>query len=335
MDFFSKLKNIILPKPYMGRESAKRNKVSLVIDEIVYAFEESIEQMSTERTLMFHTAYVVYVPHRNYRDLHLAFGVATQEVVERFNDILVEKLKKNKDLRLKPICDSCCFEIIPLKEAGEDIPDADDPDSKVTYEDIEENFVAVRSSLAPNNLYDFSTIDEDDELKTNCSRPGSLFQKVQKLKYKAIIGLTPDGRGYSYRINDDGFIEQVSSNSSTDVSSGSDVIATLKSCDGVYFLDNHNKKFAEFDISLTDMFFGGRSASPMYQGKPMVALDSETIQSPHFEIRRDTDGGFYIRPIGDVEVNQIPATRNKWTRLSDKNTTIKLNGSIEFVFNKK
>lgn len=333
MNFISKLKNIILPHPYMGKESSKRNKVSLVIDEIVYAFEESIEQMSTARTLMFHTAYVVYVPHSNYRDLHLAFGVATQEVVERFNEILDKKIKKNKGLRMKPICDSCCFEIIPLKESGEDIPDADDPDSKVTYEDLEENFVAVRSSLAPNTLYDFSTIDEDDELKTNCSRPGSLFQKVQKLKYKAIIGLTPDGRGYSYRIKDDGFIEQFSSNSSTNVSSG--VIATLKSCDGVSFLDHHKNKFAEFDITLTDMFFGGRLASPIYQGKPMVALDSETIQSPHFEIRRDSDGVFYIRPIGDVKVNQIPATRNKWTRLSDKNTTIKLNGSIEFVFNKK
>lgn len=114
-----------------------------------------------------------------------------------------------------------------------------------------------------------------------------------------------------------------------------EILATLKSCDGVAFLDAMKNKYAIFDIRLTDMFFGGRSASPMYQGKPMVALDSEIIQSPHFEIRRDTDGGFYIRPIGDVEVNQIPATRNKWTRLSDKNTTIKLNGNIEFVFNKK
>ncbi|MDE6246277.1 MAG: hypothetical protein K2M41_00335 [Muribaculaceae bacterium] len=331
MDLVTKLKNIILPKQYMGRLSSKRNKVSLVIDEIVCAFEESIEQMSTERTLMFHTAYVVYVPHSNFRDLHLAFGVATQEAVERFNEILVERLKKNRNLRMKPICDSWSFDIISLKEEGSDIPDEDNPDSRVTYEDLEENFVAVRSSFVPTELYNFTALDEDAEVKTNRSKPNSKYENMQRLSIRAIAGLKPSGTGYSYPISIEGVpVAPVNSALNND-----EALATLKSCDGISFLDAHKNKYSIFDIRLTDMFFGGRSASPMYQGKPMVALDSETIQSPHFEIRRDTDGGFYIRPIGDVEVNQIPATRNKWTRLSDKNTTIKLNGSIEFVFNKK
>ena len=107
MDFFSKLKNVILPKPHTESESSKRNRVSLVIDELVYAFEESIERRSTERTLMYDTAYAVYVPHCNFRDLHLAFGVITQEAIERFNEILVERLKKNKNLRLRSICNNC------------------------------------------------------------------------------------------------------------------------------------------------------------------------------------------------------------------------------------
>lgn len=331
MNYIDKLKNIILPKQVQYSASVKKNKVSLVIDEIVYAFEESIEQMSTERTLMFHTAYVVYVPHCNFRDLHLAFGVATQEAVERFNEILVEKLKKNKNLRMKPICDSWSFDIISLKEKCSDMPDEDNPDSKVTYEDLEENFVAVRSSFVPTELYNFTALDENAEVKANRSKPNSNFEKIQRLSIGAIIGLKPSGTGYSYPIN----IEGVPVAPVNTTLNNNEVLATLKSCDGISFLDAHKNKYSIFDIRLTDMFFGGSSASPMYQGKPMVALDSETIQSPHFEIRKDTDGSFYIRPIGDVEVNQIPATRNKWTRLSDKNTTIKINGNIEFVFNKK
>ncbi|MDE5634787.1 MAG: hypothetical protein K2I52_00595, partial [Muribaculaceae bacterium] len=89
------------------------------------------------------------------------------------------------------------------------------------------------------------------------------------------------------------------------------------------------------DVRLQSFFIGGASASTMYQGKPMVRLDSESVLSPHCEIRQDEDGAFYIRPIGPVEQGLIPMKKNEWCRLSDKNASIKINGNIELIFNKK
>lgn len=332
MSFLDRMKDIILPKPSIGIKTPRKNKVSLIIDEIVYAFEESIELMSTSRTLMFHTAFVAYVPQSYYKDLHLAFGVATQEIVEIFNEKLNERLKKNKSLKFMPIYDFWSFDIIPLKEEGVDIPDEDNPESKVTYEELEERFVAVRSSLVPNELYNFSTTADDDEVKTNQSQPNSKCNRIQKLSIGAIRGLKPSGNGYSYPINLNGGEITASNTPATN----DKVLAILKSAeDNVNFIDIQGNKYQSLDIKLSGFFVGGASASTMYQGKPMVRLDSESIQSPHFEIKQNSNGAFLIRPIGHVELSQIPIPKNEWSRLSDRNASIKINGNIELIFNKK
>lgn len=332
MNFLDKLKNIILPKPVLNNTTGKKNKVSLVIDELVYAFEESVERMMTPRSLMFHTAYVVYVPKSYYNEIYLAFGIITQEVTEIFHEKLNDMLKRNKSLRFTPLFDSWSFDIISLGEDACDTPDEENPDSTVTYEELEEKFVAVRSCPVPNDRYNFTSLSDDTEVKTNQSQPNSKFNRIQRLSIGAIRGLKPSGSGYSYPINLNG--GDVTSNN---MPTNSDkVLAVLKSAeDGINFLDNQGAKYKSIDIKLTSFFIGGASASTMYQGKPMVRIDSESVQSPHCEIKQDEDSAFYIRPIGPVEQGQIPMKRNEWSRLSDKNTSIKINGNIELIFNKK
>lgn len=332
MRIIDKLKNMILPKPVLNSATGKKNKVSLVIDELVYAFEESVERMMTPRSLMFHTAYVVYVPKSYYNEIHLAFGVITQEVTDIFHEKLNEMLKRNKSLRFTPLFDSWSFDIISLGEEASDTPDEENPDSTVTYEDLEEKFVAVRSCPVPDDRYNFTSLSDDDEVKTNQSQPNSKFNRIQRLSIGAIRGLKPSGSGYSYPINLNG--GDVTSNNSP--VNNDKVLAVLKSAeDGINFLDNQGAKYKSIDIKLTGFFIGGASASTMYQGKPMVRIDSESVQSPHCEIRQDEDGAFYIRPIGPVEQGQIPMKKNEWFRLSDRNASIKINGNIELIFNKK
>lgn len=330
MIFLDKLKNIILPKPVLNSTTGKKNKVSLIIDELVYKFDESVERMSSQRSLMFHTAYVVYVPKIYYNEIHLAFGVITQEITEILHEKLNDLLKKNKSLKITPLFDSWSFDIISLGEDTSDIPDEENPDSKVTYEELEEKFVAVRSFPVPNEMYDFNSLSDDDEVKTNQSQPNSKYNRIQRLSIGAIRGLKPSGSGYSYPINLNGgdvTLTQVNNDK---------VLAVIKSAeDRIQFLDNQGAKYKSLDVRLKCFFIGGASASTMYQGKPMVRLDSEAVQCPHCEISQDGDGAFYIRPIGPVEQGQIPMKKNEWSRLSDRNASIKINGNIELIFNKK
>lgn len=330
MNFLDKLKNIILPKPVINSTTGKKNKVSLIIDELVYAFDESVEQLSSQRSLMFHTAYVVYVPKKYYNEIHLAFGIITQEVTDIFHERLNDLLKKNKSIKFKPLCDSWSFDIISLGENTSDTPDEENPDSKVTYEELEDKFVAVRSFPVPNEMYNFSSLSDDDEVKTNQSQPNSEYDRIQRLSIGAIRGLKPSGSGYSYPINLNG--GDVTFPEAND----DKVLAVIKSVeDGIQFLDHQGAKYKSIDVRLSCFFIGGASASTMYQGKPMVRLDSEAVQCPHCEIRQDSDGAFYIRPIGPVEQGLIPMKKNEWARLSDKNASIKLNGNIELIFNRK
>lgn len=330
MSLLENIKNMILPQlGSMG--GSKRNKSSLIIDELVYAFEESVERMSTPRSLMFHTAYVVYVPKNYYNELHLAFGVITKEVTDIYQEKLKEKLKRNKNLKFSPLFDSWSFDIIALAEEGRDTPDNDNPDSTVTYEELEEKFVAVRSCAVPNDIYNFTTLTDDDEIRTNKSQPNSKYGRIQRLSIGAIRGLKANGTGYMYPINLNGIDVSPDNNPVT-----SKVLAVLKSAEeNVSFIDSQGKTYKSVDIELTDLFVGGSSASAMYQGVPMIRLNSETVLSPHFEIKQNADGAFYIRPLGDVEQGQIPLRKNEWARLSNKNASIIINGNIELIFNKK
>lgn len=332
MSFIDKLKNIILPKGQELFEASKKSKTSLVVDELVFAFEESVKRLMTEESLMFHTAYVVYVPRKYYNELHLTFGVLSREATRKFHKRLNEILKKNQSLTFTPLFDSWSFDMIALREDSEDIPDEENPEeSKVTYDELEENFVAVRSSAVPSEIFDFTALPDDQEVKTNQSQPNSKFNRLQRLSIGAIRGLKPSGSGYSYPINLNG--NEVSEGTE----GGSDkVLATLKCADdNINFLDNQGNTYKVLDIRLKSFFIGGSSASPMYQGKPMIRIDSQVVMSPHFEIKQNMDGSFYIRPIGPVEQGQLPMPKDEWTRLSDRNASIKVNGNIELIFNKK
>lgn len=330
MDLFEIIKNMILPK-LVTTGSSKKNKFSLIIDELVYAFEESVERMRTPGSLMFHSAYVVYVPKNYYNEVHLAFGVITKEVTDIFHEKLKEKLKRNKNLKFSPLYDSWSFDIIALAEEGVDTPDADNPESTVAYEELEEKFVAVRSCVAPKDIYQFTSLGDDEEIRTNKSQPNSKYGRIQKLSIGVIRGLKASGTGYTYPINLNG-IDFTSDNMPVT----SKILAVLKSADNhVSFIDNQGKTYKSIDVKYTNFFIGGSSASAMYQGVPMFRLDSETILSPHFEIKQNTDGAFYIRPLGDVEQGQIPLKKNEWSRLSNKNASIILNSNIELIFNRK
>lgn len=332
MGILSRLKGIILPRDPYPDDRIQKSKTSLIVNELVYAFEESIKRLSTDESLMFHTSYVVYIPRKYYNELHLTFGILTREAVKKFHKRVNELLRKNSSLSFTPLYDYWSFDILALSEGGEDYPDEDNPEeSKVTYQDLEEYFVAVRSCAVPKELYDFSSLPDDQEVRTNRSRPNSKFNRLQRLSIGAIRGLKPSGSGYLYPINLNG-------NEITDsIDGASDKVLASIYCvdDYVNFIDNQGNLYKTLDIRVPGFFVGGATGSPMYQGKPMIKIDSQSVRSPHFEVKQNYDGSFYIRPLGPVEQGQKMMPKDEWSRLSDRNASIKINGSIELIFNKR
>lgn len=310
------------------RKGAKKNKNSLLINEIEYTFRESIEERSTERHLLFDCAYVAYVPQKYYRDIHLSFGVITQELVERFHEILTDKLKKDKDLKFKPVYGFWSFDIIPLNIGSSDTPDNDNPDSIVSYEDLEENFVAVRSSLIPSDLYDFTATDAKSEVRTNRSQPNSKRDQLSVLNIGAIQGLKPNGRGFQYPID-------LEIGGETPSASKLGTKCSIEIADGdVYF--SYGKEVGKhriIEMSVPSFYIGGATASSKYQGNPMVSLSSEAVLSPHVQIRLDADGKYKIKGFAPIRVNGADKPANEWVTLSDKNSYFFIN-DIELHFNR-
>lgn len=302
-----------------------------MIDEVILKFEESISKRSWSGRLMFDTAYAIYVPQAYYKNLNLVFGIATQDIVEKFHEILNRRLKDDSKLKYSPIFDRWTFDLIPLSEGSMDMRDEDNPASKITFDDLEEQTVAVWSELVPQSLYTFSHVSDDVELETNRSKPHSKNEKVKKLCIGAIKGLQPNG-SYTYPIQ---IRETTGSNVMCQGNpTGSKV--SLKSADGEFdFINSDGKKYQAIEISYTDFFVGGASASSSYQGSPMLSISKEDILSPHIEIKQSSEGWFTLKAFGSTKVNGIPVTKNQWTRISDRNTSILLNDDVEIVFNKK
>lgn len=331
MSLLENFMNMILPR--LGSiGGSKKNKSSLIIDELIYAFEESVKRSSTERSLMFHAAYVVYVPKNCYDEILFAFGVITKEAAGIFQEKLNQILKRNKNLNFSPIYNFWDFDIIALDKGGMDTPF--NPDSVVTYEELEEKFIAVRSFPIPKDIdkcNSMSLTEDDDEIRTNKSQPNSKYERCQKLGDSVKLGLKENGSGYRYLINLNGSDLTTDNNTVT-----SKVLAVLRiEDDNVSFVGNLSETYKRINIKHTRIFIGGSSASTMYQGTPMYRLNSEAVLSPHFEIKKDADDVFYIRPFGDVTQGQIHLTKNEWARLSNKNASIIIDGNIELIFNKK
>lgn len=328
------IKNIFsgLFKPTLeSSHEGKLNKAALMIDEVILKFEESIAKRSWPGRLMFDTAYAIYAPRAYFKNLNLVFGIATQDIVEKFHEILNRRLKNDNKLKYSPIFDRWTFDLIPLSEGSVDMRDEDNPDSRITFEDLEEQTVAVWSELVPQSLYTFAQVSDDDELETNRSKPHSKNESVKKLCIGAIKGLQPNG-SYSYPIQ----IRESSSNNLLNDGNTSGSRISLKSVDGEFdFIHSDGKKYQAIEISYSDFFIGGASASYSYQGSPMLCISKEDILSPHIEIKRTSEGWYMLKAFGPTKVNGIPVAKNEWVRISDRNSSILLNDEIEIAFNKK
>lgn len=322
MGFLDKVKNAILPLTgdLSGTPAKKRsqgnNQGNLVVEELTYAFEESLQTIGN--TILFDTAYVAYVPKEYYNKLHLTFGIIAQETRDIFEKKIAEKLAANKKLKCTPLDNKWSFDIISLGE-GCKISD-------VSYDQLEEQFVAVRSSLKSADRFDFSSMGEGDTIKTNRSQPSSTFNGMQFLNPDAIRGLKPSGNGYAYPI-------MINGTPVGEVGGSDKVLATLKA-DGAELLNQFGDKVPSFAIRVPDIWIGGSSAATSYEGLPLLRIKSEEVMNPHFRIRQSDKGWFEIYPVGNVQLGPIPLEKRQWTRLPDRNASIQIN-DIELIFNKK
>lgn len=336
MSFLKSIKKFILPDS--GGIEEDRNPNQLIVDELVFAFNESIKKRSTRANLICDTAYAVYVPQNYHKEIEQTFGILTQEVVEKFNEVILNKTRREKAMKFRPIANNWSFDLIPLSEEGMDDSFAeDDPEGVVTYDELEERFVAVRSSLVANDLYNFTSSAETEVLKTNQSQINTKENKMRKLRLDAIIGLKPGGNGYTYPIDVPGVTNSGEGMKAESVAKkGGGVYATLKSGElDVNFIDGRGALYQSFDITLNQFFVGGPSGSSTYNGYPVIKLSSEKVMNPHMEFMRDQNANFFLKAYGDVKISSLPVRKGEWVRVPDRNASIMISGDIELIFNKK
>lgn len=331
----SLLSNVLHEQPVNGTTKGD-NIIAIVIDEVMFEFHKSFNRYKAlKRNLTCHTAYAVYVPPKYYKEVKNAFAVITKDIKEEFEAILNKELSNRTNIKFCSVDNVWSFDIFKVDKGVSYVRDKDNPDEKVTYEEVVEKFVAVRSEICTDRLYDFTNISDDDEIETNSSQPNSKQRRIQ-VSMGAIRDLRPGINGeHEYPIKLKGSIlESVQTH-------GSRVLATLKIVhDTVRFIDVRGFEYKTYTIDdrNTDFYIGGSSAATSSQGKEMIRLSSETIMSPHLEIKldeTDPDGSFMIRAIGQVRLNRIPLPVNEWRKLSNDNLPILLNDSVEIIFSKK
>lgn len=331
-NFIEILKNIILPTPMSNNRGVKSN-ASLIVEELVYVFKKSIERMSTERTLMFDSAFVAYIPKSYFTKIHPYFGYITAEVSERYNDILGGILKRDKHMKFAPLSDEWSFDLIPIPPKGEDTPDESNPEITVTSEELEEKFVAAFSFPVEKEKFNFSDLSDDEEVKTNQSQPNSKVRRMQVLKIEAIRGLKDNGIGFHHKIK----VKRQEECVQTGRHEAKDKSQLILHVSGspARFLRPDGEKCNEIKLNFAQFYIGGSSASYSYNGLNMIRLDAEEVLSPHLEIKKESDGSFFLMAIGPVLLDNAVMQKNKWTRLPDKKATVRLNGNIEVVISKK
>lgn len=327
----------MLHEQHVNETTKGDNIMAIVRDEVIFEFHKSFDRYKVlKRNLTCHTAYAVYVPPKYYKEVKNAFAVITKDIKEEFEAILNKELSNRTNIEFFSVDNVWSFDIFKVDKGASYVRDEDNPDEKVTYEEVVENFVAVRSEICTDKLYDFTNTSDDDEIRTNSLQPNSKQRRIQVLTMGAIRDLRPGRNGeYEYPIKLNGSILKSAQ------TLGSKVLATLKIAhDTVRFIDVRGFEYKMYTIDdrNTDFYIGGSSAATSSQGKEMIRLSSETIMSPHLEIKLDEtapDGSFMIRAIGQVRLNRIPLPTNEWRRLANDNLPILLNDSVEIIFNKK
>lgn len=307
------------------------NKPTKIVNRLVDELNKSIASWTIgDSTLAFHTAFVVYVPEKDYKDILSLFGLITKDVSVKFNDILRKTLKRNPSLKYETIADNWAFVLDKLGEGNLDCPDLDKKDDIVTYDEVIKEFAAIRS-YPSNNLRESSLISKVKEADQDGTGSGIGGNSNKEKALVLCIGpvknnLNDTGNGFNWPIDVVGNVNDYNLEDKI-----APTIVNVEILSKKIHFEGQNIKICR--ISLARFFIGGSSSEDIYAGTPIVKLSTDKILNPHIEIKVENKR-IYIRSLAPTSLcgrNLVPRSK-VWEKMPLEDAYVKLNNEIELKF---
>ena len=312
------------------------NKPTIVVNRLVEELKKSIVRWSIgDSTLLFSTAFVVYVPEKDYKDIFAVFGLITKDASSKFNEIIRITLQGRPNLEYYPFRCNWAFILSSLGEGQEDIPDPDKKDDIVTYNEVNEKFAAIRSYPSNNSrkpYINYSVKDDDQEGTNRGKNRNSNKDKAMVLCIGPVQkNLNDSGDGFNWPIEINQTTKlQKPHNVSSENKNESPIVNVEILSEGIHF-EGPNISICE--ISLSRFFIGGSTSEDIYNDIPVVKLSTDKIINPHIEIMVE-DNRINIRSLAATSLcgrNLVPRSE-EWVKMPLENAYVKLNNDIELKF---
>lgn len=316
-----KLKDLFFPSDKdNGSANITRQEM---LDELFHHFRKRFDEETTTESMLFPTSFYVYMNEEDFNLRCQSLGNTVTDVVNRINRFL--RRKKFRYSNYIPHSKYWLFQFTPLS-----------PDTFI------EGMPDDASQLQPKQLYIISTIYPQENTQNGGERMvGTMHVKDSFLIHnlainsRALMGMDIVGR-YRFKVPFADFsnirktpvsMAQQTTNSSLPVAS-----LTIRQQQYQFVLHpmNHHAQMTEIETPMLQV--GGMGCTPgIRNGIQCVGINSQQVEDPHLQIRRNPDGTFSIIAYAQVRLNEIPLAPNLWVPLPNF-SVILINDEIQLNF---
>lgn len=319
--FLSKLKSLLVP--YADDADYQRSRSGAltrqdILDILLSHFKEQMAFETTRYSLLFHTAFVIYLRQDDYERISPGFQITAQDAVSMFLDCVHERMSKYPEY--VPHSKFWTFQLVSIPE-GTMI-------EGVSEEEMESRPVIIRSSIFPENEYD---ADDAGRIVTTLRTVNSMKAMPQAINVALLKGLDQlDKDKYRIRFAS---VQPVASESAAtrNVPDYARGYARITADEGSFI--EGDRTFTTYMMKCDELYLCGRNAVSQ-RGRVALLLDSDEVMNPHVVIRRNPDSGvFQIQAIGPIKLNErtVSPGGSKWLPLPD-NSVFLINDDIQISF---
>lgn len=326
MSFLSKLKQWLLQdKSESDSQNITRQEM---VNEIYRHFEQRFKEETTTESMLFPTAFYIYMNQEDYDQRLQSFSQTVKDVVNKIKQFVNKKNQKYKNY--VPHAKYWLFQFSPMTE-----------------DTFLEGMSDDASTLEPKQLYIMSAIyPEDNEMAgvSDQRMVGTLHIKNSfkmnnlAINPNAIIGMDIMGKNrFRVPFNDLNTTTVLPTTEAWQKTSKEKTraVISLQQQQYCFFTDRLGGRAFSVNMISDNLYISGKNA--LYDsndGAKVVRINSELVLNPHLQFKAENDGSFSVMAYGTARLNEQKMKIGEWTQLPN-NSTILLNDEIQILFKKK
>ena len=329
MELFSKLKQWLLQDE---SESESTNITrQQIVDGIFEHFKERFKEETTTESMLFPTAFHVFMNPEDYEKRSQSFSNTVKDAVNKMKRYISQQNQKRK-IGSAYIPHSKYW-LFQFTAATEDV--------------FIDGLPEEATALEPKDLFILSSIyPEDNDLAATGEQRmvGTLHIKNSfkmnnlAINPNAIIGLDILGKN-RFRVPFTS-LNEVNTMPTTEEQqkiNKEKTKATLSIQQQQYgfFTDQFGSRAYSVNMLSDNIYISGKNAQFNNQDNiSVIRINSEMVLNPHIQIKAENNGNFSILAFGTTRLNEQKMKLGEWTILPN-NSTILLNDEIQILFKKK